>query len=79
MKTKEMFALVVRVIGVVCLVYLVRNMVNHLIHGSLPGDALYLVTRIIYVVLGAYLIRGAPHLVKFAYPTEPESGPGQQK
>jgi|DewCreStandDraft_4_1066084.scaffolds.fasta_scaffold113918_2 lipopolysaccharide export LptBFGC system permease protein LptF len=73
MKPSELFALVLRIVGVLCLVYLVRNLMNNWIDGVFPKELAYFLSRIIYLAVGVYLLRGAPHFVRFAYPEERKS------
>jgi hypothetical protein len=63
MKAKEQFALVLRVVGVLGIFYVLRSFVRG------PNQAVVaLVVRVVCALCGLYLIRGAPLLVKFAYP-----------
>jgi len=63
MNSKDLFALSLRIVGVLGITYVIRNCVR-----VTSTDAFYLVLRLVYVIIGLYLIRGAPMLVKFAYP-----------
>ncbi len=63
MKAKEQFALALRVIGVLGIIYVLRTFVRT----PLPEVGV-LIIRAVCVLIGVYLIRGAPPLVKFAYP-----------
>jgi hypothetical protein len=63
MKAKEQFALALRVIGVLGIIYVLRAFVRT----PLP-EVMILVVRVVCALIGVYLIRGAPPLVKFAYP-----------
>ena len=63
MKPQEQFALALRIIGVLGMIYIVRSFVRH----PLPPN-LALIGRVASILIGAYLIRGAQLLVKFAYP-----------
>jgi hypothetical protein len=63
MKPQEQFALALRIIGVLGMIYIVRAFVRH----ALPTN-LALIGRVASILIGAYFIRGAPLLVKFAYP-----------
>ena len=63
MKAKEQFALALRVIGVLGIIYVLRTFVRN----PLP-EVVFLVVRVVCALIGVYLIRGAPLLVKFAYP-----------
>ena len=69
MKAKEQFALVLRIIGVLGMMYVLRSFVRT----PWPG-VVFVIIRLLYLAIGAYFIRGAPRLVQFAYP-EPESQP----
>ena len=72
MKPQEQFALALRIIGVLGMIYIVRTFVRN------PSPAnLTLIVRLVSIFVGAYLIRGAPLLVKFAYP-ESISGPTER-
>ena len=63
MKPKEQFALVLRVLAVLGLVYVFRSVIRH------PVVAAHTeVARVVAVVIGLYLLRGAPALLRFAYP-----------
>ncbi len=70
MKMKEIFALLIRIIGVLGLAYVIRNTVNIVING-VPQPGILMLKEVAYLALGFYLVRGAPHLLKFAYPEEP--------
>ena len=63
MKAKEQFAVALRVVGVLGIFYVLRSFVRG------PNQAVVaLVVRVVCALCGLYLIRGAPLLVKFAYP-----------
>jgi hypothetical protein len=65
MNSKELFALFLRIVGVLGIIYEIHN-IGHKV--SAPSQCLgYLVVRVVYVLIGLYLIRGAPLLVKFAH------------
>lgn len=63
MKPKEQFALALRIIGVLVIMYIVR----HFFWEPLPG-AKTLIARLVCIGIGVYLMRGAALLVNFAYP-----------
>ncbi len=67
MKPREQFALALRIIGVLGVAYVLRTFVRN---PSAP--ALIVIIRVVSILVGAYFIRGATMLVKFAYP---ESAP----
>ena len=63
MKPTEQFALALRIIGVLGIAYIVQRFVRN------PAPpTLALIVRVVSVLIGAYFIRGAPLLVKLAYP-----------
>ena len=76
MRAKEWFELALRVVGVVVLLYgvgyLLDSSLFRLGYFSYPDttSGYYLIVGIAYTVVGLYLLRGAPHLVSFAYPSE---------
>ena len=63
MKPREQFALALRIIGLLGIVYVLRSFVR-----SPVAPTLIVVLRLVGVLIGAYFIRGASLLVKFAYP-----------
>jgi hypothetical protein len=63
MKPNEQFALALRIIGVLGLIYVLRTFVR-----NPHPEFVFLIIRIVCAVIGVYLIRGAAMLVKFAYP-----------
>jgi uncharacterized MAPEG superfamily protein len=63
MNSKELFALFLRIVGVLGIIYVIRR----IDHQESPA-AFWLVMRLIYLIIGAYLIRGAPLVLEFAYP-----------
>lgn len=70
MKPQEQFALALRIIGVLSLIYILRTFVR------IPSPpALILIIRIACAVVAILLIRGAPPLVKFAYPDSARATP----
>ena len=76
MRVEAWFALAIRVIGVMILLYGVGYLLDSLLFRlgyfnyleSTP--AYYVIAGLSYIFLALYLIRGAPHLVRFAYPIE---------
>ncbi len=75
MKMKEILAVAIRVLAVVGLAYVTRNLINDLVAGSI--DPLGIVKRIVFLIAGLYFLRGAPHLLRFAYP-EPPGTPAEK-
>jgi hypothetical protein len=70
MKPQHQFALALRIIGVLGLIYILRAFVR------VPSpQTLSVIARVVCTLMGAYLIRGAPLLVKFAYPESAEPTP----
>ena len=67
MKSKEIFALILRVIGVLGIISVVRHLMDDLTVGFEPLSGIYFGRKMVYLLLGLYFIWGAPHLVKFAY------------
>ncbi len=66
MSPKQQFALALRIIGVLGIIYVMRAFIRA------PSPETYvLVARIVCVLVGAWMIRGASLLVNLAYP-EPE-------
>ncbi len=65
MKPQELFAVAVRIVGLISLLYLLSTSVMFFAAG-LPW--LLVVKAIIWALLSIWLLRGAPELVRFAYP-----------
>ena len=73
MKSKEQFALALRIIGVLGIMYILRTFVRN------PSPAIVvLILRLVCAVIGVYLIRGAAQLVRFAYPESTPETPEKQ-
>jgi len=78
MRIADWFALAVRVVGI----WLSISGLGSLLDSSLfklgyfnyleSSPGYYLIYGLAQVLLGLYLVRGAPQLVEFAYPTEDE-------
>jgi hypothetical protein len=73
MKSKEIYALIIRIIGILGLISVVQHLANDLTVESHQLSMVYFVRKTVYVVIGFYFIWGAPHLVKFAYSGEPKT------
>ncbi len=70
MNSKEMFALFLRAVGVLGILFIVRHALN--VAPLCTTCPVYLVIKwMIGLLVCLYLIRGAPLLVKFAYPGKP--------
>jgi hypothetical protein len=72
MKPNELFGVVVRVIGLIGLLYLLREEVNLLFSGMLPMVLALgwgpILESILGIFISIYFLRGAPALVRFAFP-----------
>ncbi len=75
---KDWFALALRIFGVVSLSYGCRELLDALFlslgYFGVPetSSKYYEISGLIYIAVGAYLVRGAPLLLNFAYPDEPD-------
>ena len=76
MKPSEAFALIVRVFGLGLLIYAVWVLAYGIAFGfglmeerSL-GIGPYFLSGVVFLLLSIYLLRGAPHLVRFSYPEQ---------
>jgi hypothetical protein len=78
MGVKDWFTLALRVVGVVLLLYGLRDLVDHLLYRlgyfSWPevSPLYYVVMGVVQTLAGLYLVRGAPLLVRFAFPETAE-------
>lgn len=63
MKAKEQFALALRIIGVLGMMYILRSFFR-----SPVPSIVFVIVRLVCAVIGVYFLRGAPQLVRFAYP-----------
>jgi hypothetical protein len=70
MKAKEQFALALRIIGVLGIMYILRSFVR-----NVSPPIVDLIVRLVCAAIGVYLIRGAPQLVAFAYPESTPATP----
>jgi hypothetical protein len=79
MNAKDYFSLALRVIGFLTLAHGLRDLLDYglmLLGYTSTHSALayYLILGLLYSGVGLYLLRGAPLIVKFAYPQkDPES------
>ncbi len=71
MKARDLFALVIRVLGLMGLVHVVHSVTADVFVHYMLLNWPYYVTKFIYLALGLYCFRGAPLLVALAYPDEP--------
>jgi len=67
MKPRDAFGLAVRIAGLVSLLYVLAGTVL-LIGFGMPWQVL--AKTIVWLLASAWLLRGAPQLVRFAYPEE---------
>ena len=65
MKPHELFGVAVRVAGLVSLIYMLGSAML-LVAIGLPW--LFIVKMIVWLLLSIWMLRGAPALVRFAYP-----------
>lgn len=78
MTAKDWFEVALRVVGVLALIYGVGYLLDSLLFrlgyfnypDSSPGY--YVINGLFLLIVGLYLLYGAPLLVSFAYPTEAE-------
>ena len=71
MNSKEMFALFLRMVGVLGIIFIVRHSVGPVFMDT--ASTFGIIKWVIGVLVGLYMIRGAPLLVKFAFPEKPGS------
>ena len=67
MKPQDIFAVAVRVVGLVSLLYLLSTSLIFFAAG-LPW--LLVLKSIVWAIISIWLLRGAPQLIRFAYPNE---------
>jgi hypothetical protein len=70
MNSKQWFGLFLRIVGVLGIIIIVRHTLQLPAACAMPGFLFVLIKRVIGVLVGLYLIRGGPLLVKFAYPDQ---------
>lgn len=78
MLVEDWFALAVRVFGVVTIISGLGVLLDSLLFklgyfnyaDSSPGY--YLISGLAQIIIGLYLVRGAPHLLELAYPNSEE-------
>jgi len=74
MNAKEWFTLFLRLVGVLGIIFIVRHVLEMTPTWTSPMYLLIL-KWVIGVVMGLYLIRGAPLVVKFAFPDKSGTAP----
>lgn len=88
MKPRECFGIIVRTIGLLLLIYGVFEAVSALFivvdkSYTKPHSQphIYMIYSTIFNLLSLYLLRGAPHLMRFCYPENPPPIPetGKEK
>ncbi|MGH9969320.1 MAG: hypothetical protein ACREBG_16185 [Pyrinomonadaceae bacterium] len=85
MRAEEWFAMAVRVIGVVVFLhgvgYLFDSALFRLGYFNYPetSPSYYVIAGISYGIVGLYLMRGAPHIVRFAYSLEEGEDEDEEK
>jgi hypothetical protein len=67
MNSKEMFGLFVRVIGVLGIAFIVHHVGGDMKAGVKLLNVDYIAKKALLALVGIYFVKGAPHLVKFAY------------
>jgi hypothetical protein len=76
MSVEEWLGLALRIVGAIVSLYGVSYLVDgalfHLEYFSYPDSSVnyYIVVGLLYCGVGVYLLRGASHVVRFAYPRE---------
>ena len=78
MKPKDVFGIIVRLLGLISLGYGLQYLLSWtfmtLRQSASPaqgwGGPDYLIIGLIYIPLGLFLLRGAPYVINFAYPRE---------
>jgi len=73
MKASEIFGIVIRVFGLAMTVYSLWSLVSSIAFALAGVDvvsAWFFISAIAGIVLGIYFLRGAPHVLRFSYPTD---------
>ncbi|MGA2175131.1 MAG: hypothetical protein ABSH38_09140 [Verrucomicrobiota bacterium] len=73
MKAREMFALAIRILGLIGLAHVIHSVINDVYYESMNLFWQYYVIKLCYVLVGLYCLRGAPQVVDLAYPEEAKS------
>jgi len=66
MNSKELFTLFLRMVGVLGIIVIVRHALGSVLIETVPASIV--IKWVVGVLVGLYLIRGAPLLIKFAFP-----------
>lgn len=78
MKAKDLFGLLIRVVGLAGVIWGLFYVISavYCFTGGQPAEGFtandYLLAGIVTLVLGIYFLRGAPHVLRFAYPEPKE-------
>lgn len=84
MRPEEWFAVALRAIGVVVFLYGAGFLFDSALlslgyfNQPDPSPSYYMIVGIFYVIVGLYLLKGAPHIVRFSYPREEEEEEEEQ-
>jgi hypothetical protein len=73
MKSREIFVLAVRILGVWALVSAVDDVVAGLVAMTMKVVPVPLFAGLAQIAAGVYCLRGAPHLVQIAFPKADDS------
>jgi hypothetical protein len=65
MKPAELFGVAIRTIGLISIIYMIGS--STILFGGRMSFGFWL-REILWLALSLYLLRGAPHVVRFAYP-----------
>jgi hypothetical protein len=74
MKPSDVFGIIVRVFGLSIFIYGIWNLVFGVatvmgVREQAPGYGIaYFVSGFLFLILGLYLLRGSPSLLRYAYP-----------
>jgi hypothetical protein len=71
MKMKEVFAMIVRIIGLLGLVYVFVHIIQNFGHVE-KAPVFYCLRKLVYVICGFYMVAGAPLLLRLAYQEKAE-------
>ena len=80
MESKDYFSLALRIIGFLTVAHGLRDLLDFALillgyTNTRSAIAYYLILGLLYSVVGLYLLRGAPLIVKFAYPERSKEVP----
>ena len=80
MKPKDCFGVVIRSLGILTLIGSILyfySMIDTLLAADKPHTPAfeYFIAAVVLLIAGLYLLRGAPHLMRFAYPKDKDENP----